>query len=347
MSRDLSQLVVSPQGTLLEAMRVIDAGGIEVAFVCEPHGKIIGTLTDGDVRRAILRGVALDVPAVGLAMQPHFVAVGPETSRAEVLDMMRARGISQVPVVDAAGALVGLHLLHELIGATEKPNWAVLMAGGMGTRLKPLTETVPKPMLPVAGRPILERLVMHLVGYGIREVFLSVNYLGHIVEEHFGDGSRFGCRIRYLREKQPLGTGGPLALLPEIPQRPVLVMNGDLVTQVNLDRLLEAHGQADAAATLCVRPYQMEVPFGVVDLEGARIVGIREKPAQQVLINAGIYVLEPAVLSLIRPGESLPITALVDQCLAKGMPVQAHVVDDDWIDVGRHEELARARGVNQ
>ena len=205
-------------------------------------------------------------------MRKSFTSVGLETTRAEVLDMMRVRNISQVPVLDGAGRMAGLHLLQELIGASVKENTAVIMAGGQGIRLRPLTENIPKPMLTVAGRPILERLVLHLVGYGIREIFLSINYLGHIIEDHFGDGTRFGCRIRYIREKKPLGTGGPLSLLPKIPDVPVLVMNGDLVTQANVDRILEFHDEGGFVATSCLRPYQIEVPFGVAEVRGNELV---------------------------------------------------------------------------
>jgi len=343
MRRVLAELTVPPEASLREALSTIDRGAIEVAFVQAPDGRIVGTLTDGDVRRAILRGVPLDVPAVEGAMRRNFTSVGPAVSRAEVLDLMRARSISQVPVLDAQGALVGLHLMNDLLGAAVKPNWALIMAGGRGTRLYPLTETIPKPMLTVAGRPILERLVMHLVGYGIREVFLSVHYLSEIVERHFGDGAAFGCRIRYLREEQPLGTGGALSLLPEAPQHPLVVMNGDLVTQVNVDRLLEEHRVAGRAMTVAARPYQVEIPFGVLDVEETRVIGLREKPSQQMLVNAGIYVISPEVVARVPPATALPMTTLVEQCLEGGLPVGAHLVADEWIDVGRHDELKKAR----
>ena len=343
MSRVLAELTLPPEASLRDALRVIDRGAIEVAFVRTDDGRIVGTLSDGDVRRAILRGVPLDVPAVADAMRRNFTFVTPTVSRAEVLDLMRARSISQAPVLDEEGRLVGLHLLNELIGAAVKPNWALIMAGGRGTRLYPLTASLPKPMLTVAGRPILERLVMHLVGYGIREVFLSIHYLGEIVERHFGDGSGFGCRIRYLREEQPLGTGGALSLLPELPSHPIVVMNGDLVTQLNVDRMLLDHGAAGRAMTVAARPYQVDIPFGVLDVERTRVVGLHEKPSHHMLVNAGIYVISPEVIARVPPATPLPMTSLVEQCLAEGLEVGAYVVEDEWIDVGRHDELKKAR----
>lgn len=342
---NLQRHTLSPEATLLDAMGVIERGGIELAFVVDSKNKVVGTLSDGDVRRAVLRGVPLtETGAVGKVCRRGFTSVGPEVGRAEVLDTMRVRNISQIPVLDSRGALVGLHLLHELLGAKERPNPVVIMAGGKGVRLRPLTEHIPKPMLTVAGRPILERIVLHLVGYGIREIYLSINYLGHVIENHFGDGTGFGCRIRYLREKQPLGTGGSLSLIPEAPDVPVLVMNGDLVTQADIGRILDFHEQGDYVATSCLRPYQVEVPFGVAEVRGDRLLAFREKPTEQMLINAGIYVLSPKALRMIPKRKEYPITQLFETCLAKKMPVGAHVLEGDWMDVGRHEELRKARG---
>lgn len=345
MRRALKDLIISPTASLLEALRAIDRAAIELVFVGNEENVIIGTLTDGDVRRQILKGTSLDTPgAVESAMCRNFTSVGPDFRRAEALDLMRARTISQLPILDGNGVLIGIHLLHELIGAAERPNCAVIMAGGQGVRLRPLTENVPKPMLTVAGRPILERLVLHLVGSGIKHIYLSINYLGHLIENHFKDGSAFGCRIEYLREDRPLGTGGPLSLLPPL-DHAVLVMNGDLITQANIDCILSFHERGGWFATACLRPYQVEVPFGVADVNGEALVGMREKPTEQLLINAGIYVFSPAALALIPKAQEYPITDLLQTCLKTVRGVGAHVLDGEWLDVGRHEELKKARGV--
>lgn len=343
--RDFRELTVRPNDSLLTAMRVIDRTRTKLAFVADGRGRIIGTLGDGDVRRAILRGARVDrAGTVGQAMNQPFKWVGPSVSRAEVLDLMRAFRIAQLPVLDGSGRMVGVHLLEELLGSVERPNRAVIMAGGKGTRLRPLTEHVPKPMLKVAGRPILERLVLHLVGYGIRDIFLSINYLGEVIESHFGDGSAFGCKIRYLRETTPLGTGGALSLLPGGSDDPIVVMNGDLVTQVRVDELLDFHERGSFTATMCVRPHQYEVPFGVAEVEGQRLRGLREKPTEQVLANVGIYVLSSSALRLIPKKREFPITELFETCLQKKLPVGAYVLEGDWIDVGRPDQLRHARG---
>ena len=340
----LAALAVRPNATLLDALRAINDGRCGIAFVCDATGRVVGTVADGDVRRALLAGKTLDSRSVESTMCADFVAVDESAGRAEVLDLMRAREIAQVPVLDREGHLAGLHLMRELIGKVDRTNWALILAGGKGTRLRPLTETIPKPMVTVAGRPILERLVLHLVGSGVRRIFLSVNHLAQVIENHFGDGARFGCQLEYLREGVPLGTGGPLSLLPSPPGEPLLVLNGDLVTQVNVGDLLDFHACGGYSATFGIRPYALEVPFGVADIREGRLEGLREKPTIQLLVNAGVYVLAPEVLDLLPHGRAFPITELFTQLLARDCRVGTFLIEDEWADIGRTEELRKARG---
>ena len=331
MSSHLDACRLHASGTLVEAMQSLEKSGIEIALIVDDHDRLVGTLTDGDIRRALLKGASLQ-SALAPHLQKHFTAVAPKTGRAEVLDLMQSRTISQIPILDADGRLVGVHLLHEVLGAIERPNWAVVMAGGQGTRLRPLTETIPKP------------IVLHLVSFGIRRVFLSINYLGNVIEDHFGDGARFGCRIEYVREERPLGTGGALAELPATPTTPLVVMNGDLITQADLGAMLEYHAAGGQRATLAVRRYVHTVPFGCVDLDGERVVRMEEKPSLSVLANAGIYVLDPHLLARIPRGQEFPLPGLLEQCLARGETVAAFEIEDDWIDVGQRDQLKQARG---
>jgi NDP-sugar pyrophosphorylase family protein len=277
-------------------------------------------------------------------MQRNFTAVGPRAGRAEVIDVMQARDIQQIPVVDEAGKLVGLHLLRDVIGAPDRPNWAVIMAGGRGTRLAPLTDQIPKPMLRVAGRPILERIVLHLVGQGVRRIFLAINYLGHVIRDHFGDGARLGARIEYLAEDQPLGTGGALSILPEPPTAPVLVMNGDLVTQADVTALLAFHESGTAVATVGVRKYFHTVPFGCVELDGDKLVRLDEKPTLTRLVNSGIYVLAPQLVTALPRNTATTVPDILGNAMNRGEEVRAFEIDDDWIDVGQREQLNQARG---
>ena len=334
--------LVAESGTLRDAMAALDRGARQIALAVDGDGRLVGVLTDGDVRRALLRGRNLDDP-LAPSVSRQFVAVAEADDRTAVIELMRARRIDAIPVVAPNGRPVGLHLLHEYLEPVSRPNWAVLMAGGQGMRLRPLTEAVPKPMLKVAGRPILERLVLHLVGFGIKRIFISINYLGDVIEQHFEDGARFGCRIEYLRETAPLGTAGALGLLPEPPRDPLLVMNGDLVTTVDVGALLDVHTGRRNAATVGIYRYLHTVPFGCVDRDGDRIVGIEEKPTISREVNSGVYVLEPSAVALIDGRSAATMPDLIGRLLRRGDPVGAWDIDEDWIDVGHRDELARAR----
>jgi dTDP-glucose pyrophosphorylase len=341
MRERLEESKVHVSKRLIDAMWAVERSALEIALIVDDSDRLIGILTDGDIRRALLNGAGIDAPVADW-LQRQFTSVTPRAGRVEVMDLMRARKFGQIPIVDDAGRLVGLHLLHDILGAEVRPNWAVIMAGGKGTRLRPITEQVPKPMLRVAGRPILERIVLHLVGSGIRRLFLSINYLGHLIEEHFGDGKRFGCSIEYLREEKPLGTGGSLSLLPEHPADPLVVMNGDLVTEADIGAMLDFHRAGGQQATLAVRRYFHIVPFGCVDVEGSRVVRMEEKPTLTRLVNAGIYVLDPSVVARA-PQHQIGMPDLLEQCLAQNEGVGAFEIEADWIDVGQREQLKLAR----
>jgi dTDP-glucose pyrophosphorylase len=339
----LKQLLIHDGARIRQAMQAIESGAAEIALVIDDAGRLVGALTDGDIRRALLQGADLE-SCVTQFVNRQIRVVGELTGRAEVLDMMRAYCIQQIPIVDESNKLVGLHLLQEILGATERPNWAVLMAGGRGARLDPITQKIPKPLLPVAGRPILERLVMQLVGYGFRRIFISVHYLGRMIEDHLGNGSAFGCKIEYLRENEPLGTCGSLSLLPERPEHPLLVMNGDLLTDTNIADLMSFHTAGRHAITLGVRSYDHTVPFGLVETQGDRICGISEKPTFSWLTNAGIYVLDPRVAWKLVLAKHCDMPTLLQQTLQRGESIGAFTIDKSWIDVGRPDELKRAQG---
>jgi dTDP-glucose pyrophosphorylase len=339
----LTTATVPATGSIRDAMIALERSGHNIALVVDEAHQLLGIMTDGDIRRLLLRGVAL-TDALADHLRQSFVSVASNTGRAEVMDLMQARCIQQIPIVDAHGKLVGLHLLRDMVGAPDRPNWAVIMAGGRGERLAPLTDVLPKPMLRVAGRPILERIVLHLVGQGIRRVFIAINYLGHVIQDHFGDGSRFGIRIEYLAEQQPLGTGGALSLLPEPPTAPILVMNGDLVTQADLGALLSYHESGTQVATVAVRKYFHSVPFGCVELDGERLVRLDEKPTLTRLVNTGIYVLAPELVTKLERNARITVPDILGNAMNAGLEVRAFEIDDEWIDVGQREHLTQARG---
>lgn len=339
----LQNFVIGQECTVRDAMTAINRNLREIVLIADDGERICGVVIDGDIRRGFLRGLAMDSPVTEV-MNREFASVGRDVDRAAVLDMMKALVIRQMPVIDTDGKLVGLHFFNDLLGTTIKPNVAVIMAGGKGTRLRPLTENCPKPMILVAGRPILERVVLHLVGYGIRKIYLSINYLGERIESHFGDGSRFGCSIEYLREEKALGTGGALSLLPGDIEHPLVVMNGDQITQADIGKMLVVHAQKKATATIGVRHYQVEIPFGVVQQEGGKLLALQEKPTSHYLVNTGIYVINPETISLVPKDEEFPITSLFDLLLEHKMTVGVHHIEEDWIDVGRHDDLRKASG---
>lgn len=324
-------------------MQVIDSGAARIALLLDADQRLLGTLSDGDVRRALLAGHEMSDRAAPLVNR-NFVSVGPQIDRAEVLELMQARSLSQIPIIESDGRMTGLHLMQKIIGRQPRPNWAVIMAGGRGERLRPLTDSLPKPMIPVAGRPILERIVLHLVGSGVQRIFIALNYRGDQIEAHFADGREFGCQIEYLRENKPLGTGGALSLLPEIPVDPILVLNGDLLSQFKVGALLDEQQKSGALACMAVHQHRYQVPFGVVDAQDGKLRGLREKPTERWAVNAGIYVLDPVLLRRIPKDQIYPLPTLIEDCLGRGESVAVHHIEDDWIDVGLPQQLKQARG---
>ncbi len=337
----IKECTINRRATLLETLKALSASGEGIALVVDKNNRLEGVATDGDVRRALLKGAKL-TDAIEPYMTSNYRFVSPERSRADVLDLMQAQQLRHIPIVDADKELVGIHLLRKMIARDKKPNWAVVMAGGKGTRLHPITEKMPKPMLEVAGRPILERIVLHLVGHGIQRIFLSVNHYSEMIEAHFGDGRQFGSQIEYIRETEPMGTAGSLSQMPAGIEYPVIVMNGDIVSSADFSAMLNYHELHDCAMTMAVKNYSHQVPYGCVEIKDGFVTELEEKPAVEKMVNAGIYVLNPDVIRQI-PAEYYPITDVVNSLLRSGRRVGAFDVLNEWIDVGHHDQLRRAR----
>lgn len=338
----LETLVVKPEATIRDAMVAINRSGLEVALICDSRNRLLAMTTDGDIRRALLRGESLE-SCIMTAANPRFTKLSPETERSEAVQTMLMGGIRCVPVVEADGTLVRLHTLWAALLGQDTGSFAVVMAGGKGERLGELTHGLPKPMLPVGDRPILERIVNLIVSHGIRRIFLSVNHMASMIEDHFGNGTGFHCRIEYLREREALGTAGALKLLPVRPTQPLLVMNGDLLTNVNLTKLFALHTSAGNAATVALRRHVMKVPYGVCKVEGGQVVSLEEKPEFGYDINAGIYVLSPESLDLVPEVGPFTMTSLLDNCMARKMPVGAYRMQESWQDIGLPSEFQSAQ----
>ena len=313
----------------------------QIILVVDEERRLLGTVVDGDVRRGILKKVSLESPIAEIMKQTP-ATITSETDRTEALAIMEKRGIRHIPVLDGDGRVIGLESLSELLRRPRRDNWIVLMAGGEGNRLKPLTDDTPKPLLKVGDRPLLETIVGSFINQGFRKFYIAVNYKAEMVEGHFGDGSQLGVAIEYLREDKPLGTAGALSLLPERPSAPIVVMNGDVMTSVNIEQLLSFHEEHGAAATMCVREYDFEVPYGVAELNGEILTGVSEKPVQSFFVNAGIYLLNPEALDLIPTNERYDMTALYQDLISRGNPTIAFPLREYWLDVGRIADLEQA-----
>ncbi len=344
MRTDWRSISVRPKASTLQTMSVLSDGRLGIALVVDETDGLLGVVTDGDIRRAILKEVGLDAPISSL-MESRFTAVAPETEPREVLKLMQTRSIRQVPVCNTEGRVMGLYVLEDLIEPpASRPNWVVIMAGGRGRRLRPLTDYIPKPMLPIDGRPLLEGVLDRVTSCGFRRVFISINYRGEDIVRHFSDGRRFGCSIEYIKEEQPLGTGGALSLLPETPSEPLLVTNADVLTDVDLAEVMDYHNSHSAAATLCVHEIRYRWPYGVVSCKGDEVVGLDEKPAHTETVNAGVYVLDPSLLGLVPQARgNYPITSLIQETQKRGLGVKAYMIKGKWMDVGRLEEYEYAR----
>lgn len=345
---DLAQLLVTPETSIREVITCIDRNAKGIALVMDAERRLLGTITDGDIRRAILAGVDLGSMAQTLLkcrepvshLSPLTAPVG--TTDTELLRMMNEYGIHQIPVIDENQHVVDIAFLNDLTKEYELPLTAVIMAGGYGTRLYPLTDKLPKPMLPVGRRPLLELMVEQLRSAGIKRVNVTTHYKGDVIAQHFGDGRDFGVEIRYVQEKEPLGTAGGLSLL-EASEEPLLVINGDILTQVDFRVILDFHRKHLADMTVAVRQYEFRVPYGVIDCEGILVKGVSEKPTIRHFINAGIYLLEPTVRRFIPNDKSFDMTDLM-QCLIKeGRLVVGFPIREYWLDIGRHEDYEQAQ----
>ena len=347
MTYDLTPFLVTPNETIRDAMACIDRNAKGIALVVDPDQHLLATVTDGDIRRALLDHVDPDAPLTVLvdrrAEEPFLTPVTAlaGTDAAVLIDLMTQHSLRHVPLVDEEGRVAGLAVLTDLVREVELPLRALVMAGGFGTRLHPLTAETPKPMLPVGGRPLLEHVIDQLRACGIKHVNLSTHYRADAITEHFGDGSRFGIDIAYVNEEQPLGTAGALSLVAESTE-PMLVINGDILTRVDYRAMLDFHREHEAAMTVAVRREEVQLPFGVVEAEGERIRGIQEKPSTAHFINAGIYLLDPSVRRFVPNAERFDMPELVTKLIEEGEAVVAFPVTEYWMDVGQHSAYEQA-----
>jgi len=336
------QSILPDNSTIHDAITNLDTVAIKIVLVVNDAGKLEGTISDGDIRRGLLRGLEMNSTIESIVYRNPLV-VSPNMGLETVQQLMIVNKIQQVPVVDEQNKVVGLHLWDEITILPLRKNLMVIMAGGKGTRLRPYTEDCPKPMLSVSGKPMLEHIIVRAKSEGFSQFVLAIHYLGHIVEDYFGNGDRLQVKIDYIREQFPLGTAGALGLLNMSPDAPFVVTNGDVLTDIHYGELLDFHVRYNAIATMAVRLHEWQNPYGVVQTKGVDIIGFEEKPIHRSHINAGVYALNPEALSVLEKDSRCDMPILFERLQAKSKRTIAYPIHEPWLDVGRADDLITAR----
>ncbi|MGG3563598.1 nucleotidyltransferase family protein [Neobacillus rhizosphaerae] len=339
------EILISPKTTILTTMKIIDQASLQFAVVVNENQKLLGTVTDGDIRRGILRGLPLETSITEVMNRlPVFELSGKKPFYYR--EIMRKRKLKQLPIVNNKKQIQNILFSEEMATALQKNNTVVLMAGGLGTRLRPLTNEIPKPMLKVGDKPILETIIESFNGFGFHKFILTVNYKKEIVKDYFQDGAHLGVQIEYIEEEKRLGTAGALSLLPERLNDPFFVMNGDLLTKINYEQLLDFHNETKSISTMCVREYEYQIPFGVIEIDHHRLMSIEEKPIHKSFVNAGIYVLSPDVLEFVPQNVFFDMPDLFKKLMEhrKERVISAFPLREYWLDIGRLDDFEKANG---
>ncbi|MGR5297180.1 nucleotidyltransferase family protein [Vibrio mediterranei] len=343
MSHEWRNVLLEPSATILEALDIINKEALRVALVVDKNHSLVGVVTDGDIRRGLLSGINLsDAIEKVMNTAPTVAPLG--TSREALAELMESKGILSIPLLRDS-QVVGLETLQGALGKPRCENPVFIMAGGFGTRLRPLTDNCPKPMLKVGNKPILETVIRSFIKAGFCNFYISTHYMPEQIHQHFGDGSDLGVKISYVHEEEPLGTGGALGLLPEdLPKDlPLIMINGDVLTKVDFLRLLSFHVENDADATMCVREYDYQIPYGVINGEGSKITSMVEKPIQRFFVNAGVYVVSPRVIQSVKKNQKIDMPTLLEKHMEERQKVLMFPIHEYWLDIGRMDDFNRAQ----
>ncbi|MEK4885938.1 nucleotidyltransferase family protein [Bacillus sp. FSL W8-0223] len=339
--RNWKELLVPPSTSIIETMKNIDNTAAQIALVVDDDFRLLGTVTDGDIRRGILRGISLD-DRVTKVMNKNPITMKKGTSKQAIKKIFQEKKLRQLPILNKNNQVVDVIFSDVLFDSLSFDNWVVLMAGGLGTRLLPLTENIPKPMLTVGTKPILQTILESFIEHGFHRFYFSVNYKREIIKDYFGNGLEWGVTIQYLDENQRLGTAGALSLFTEKPTKPIIVMNGDILTKINFQQLLQFHEESESMATMCVREYQLQIPYGVVRTEGTRLCSIEEKPIERHFVNAGIYVLNPEVLNYIPENQYFDMPSLFELLIKRQEKTNVFPIREYWLDIGKIPDFEKA-----
>lgn len=334
--------LLPPHATIRQAIENLNVSALQIVLVVTETRQLLGSITDGDIRRGLLRGLHLESP-IERIMHSQPLVVPEDMQKDVAIKLMQTNKVHQLPIVDVQNHVVGLHILDEISAKAIRSNVMVIMAGGKGMRLRPYTENCPKPMLELSGKPMLEHIIERAKAEGFRHFLLAIHYLGHVIEDYFQDGSLWGVSIKYLKENQPLGTAGALSLMQEqLFDSPFVVTNGDVITDIRYGEILDFHKRHTAVATMAVRLYEWQNPFGVVHTEGLNIIGFEEKPISHTYINSGVYVLEPEVLKLLAADEYCDMPVLFEKLYSKHSKTIVYPMHEPWLDVGNEADFHKA-----
>ena len=339
--KNYKHILLKVTSTIKEALKTINDGVMQIALVVDDNERLIGTLTDGDIRRGLLNNLELNNTIETIVFKNPIVCSIEDTKK-EILEIAVKKKIYQIPIVDNDGKLVGIEEVDELLKPKTKTNKVVLMVGGLGTRLRPLTEHTPKPMLKVGNKPILETIILNFKKYGFTNIILCVSYKSEIIEEYFKDGSEFGVNIEYIHENKRMGTVGALSLVKESLDEPFFVMNGDLLTNINFENMMNYHLKNQSMATMGVREYDFQVPYGVVNVDDGNILDIKEKPIHKFFVSGGVYILSHEILDFIPDNEFYDMPTLFEKVIEKKLKSISFPIHEYWLDIGHIEEYKRA-----
>ena len=341
--KNWQSILLPPSATIREAMHALDKGSLRIVLICDPNQRLLGTVTDGDTRRALLANANMHDP-VSLAMNVKPISIASSSTREQRLQLMRRHDLTAVPILDSNNYVLGLETIHQAMQPEPRENPVFLMAGGFGKRLQPLTDRCPKPMLRVGQKPILEHLVEQFISYGFHNFYISTHYLPEVIRNHFGNGSQWGVSIQYVHEDTPLGTGGALGLLPKnLSSLPLIMMNGDVLTKLNYAQLLRHHESQGFDATLCVREDEHRIPFGVIETEEQLITSMVEKPIYRYKINTGIYVLNAEFVASVKIGQRIDMPTLLEQHRKQEKRIGTYTNYDYWLDIGQMKDYQKAQ----
>ncbi|MCM3079670.1 nucleotidyltransferase family protein [Brevibacillus invocatus] len=339
--KNWESILITPSSSIFQALEIIDTGAKQIGIVVDDTRKLLGTITDGDIRRGLLKGKELHDP-VKSVMNAFPIVASVYDTKESIFQLMRFKNLRAIPVIDEEGCVIQIETMDDLLQPIKHENIVVLMAGGLGSRLRPLTDECPKPLLKVGERPVLETIMKNFIENGFYRFIISVNYKAEMIKDYFKDGSQWGVQITYIEESKRLGTAGALSLLPKRPDKPFFVINGDLLTKVNFEQLLDFHNSYRSIGTMCVREFTQQVPYGVVRLDRQKLIEIEEKPVQKFFVNAGMYLLDPSSLDFIPKNEFYDMPTLFDKLIKQNLQTTAFPIREYWLDIGRLADFERA-----